>query len=76
MQEKMMMPDREQERKTREAHIEKIEADTRQERAKAEERSGIDKELENELQTVRPGADAPSRAGVIPEGSGADGERG
>jgi hypothetical protein len=76
MQEKMMMPDREQERKAREAHIEKIEADTRKERAKAEERSGIDKELENELQTVRPGADAPSRAGVIPEGSGADGERG
>ena len=70
------MPDRDQERKAREAHIEKIEAETRKERAKAEERSGIDKEVENELQTIRPGADAPSRAGVVPEGSGADGERG
>jgi len=68
------MPNPDQERKAREAHIEKIEADTRKERAKAEERSGIDKEVENELQTVRPGADAPSRAGVVPEGSGADGD--
>lgn len=70
------MPDREQERKAREAHIEKIDADTKKERAKAEERSGIDKEVEKELQTVRPNADAPSRAGIVPEGSGADGERG
>jgi hypothetical protein len=70
------VPDREQERKAREPHIEKIEADTRTERGKAEERSGIDKEVEKELQTVRPGAGAPSRAGVVPEGSGADGERG
>ncbi len=70
------MPDREQERKAREAHIEKIESDTQRERAKTDERNGIDKEVENELQTVRPGADAPSRAGVVPEGSGAEGERG
>jgi hypothetical protein len=48
------MPDSEQERKTWEAHLEKIEADTRKGRAKAEERGGI----------------------VVPEGSGADGERG
>jgi len=71
-----MMPDSQQERKARQDHIEKIEADTRKERAKAKERTGIDKEVEDELQTVRPGADAPSRAGVVPEGSGADGERG
>jgi hypothetical protein len=70
------MPDREQERKEREAHIEKMEADTRKERAKTEQRSGIDKEVEEELQTVRPGSDAPSRAGIVPDGSGADGERG
>jgi hypothetical protein len=70
------MPDPDQEQKARQAHIKKIEADTRKERAKAEERTAIDKEVENEMQTVRPGADAPSRAGVVPEGSGADGERG
>jgi hypothetical protein len=65
------MADADQERQARQAHVEKIEADTRKERAKAEQRTGIDKEVENEMQTVRPGADAPSR-----EGSGADGERG
>jgi hypothetical protein len=70
------MPDREQERKAREAHIEKIEADTGKERAKGDERSGVDKEVERELQTIQPGVDAPSRAGVLPQGSGADGERG
>jgi hypothetical protein len=70
------MPNPNQERKVREAHIEKIESDTRKERAKTEQRSGIDKDVENELQTVRPSADAPSRAGVVPWGSGADGERG
>ncbi|WP_428390199.1 hypothetical protein [Lichenicoccus sp.] len=42
----------------------------------AEERHGIDKEVELELQTVRPHSDAPSRAGITPSGSGADGERG
>jgi len=51
-------------------------ADTRAERAKANERGGADREVEQELQTVQPGSDAPSRAGVTPEGSGADGERG
>jgi len=71
----MTTPDN-SERAAREAHIEKIEADTRKERAKAEERSGIDREVEQELQTVRPGSDAPSRAGVVPDGSGADGQRG
>jgi hypothetical protein len=60
----------------REAHIKKIEADTRAEREKAKDRSGIDHEVEQELQTVRPGSDAPSRAGITPDGSGADGERG
>ena len=68
------MSDSEQERRAHEAHVKRMEADTRKERAK--ERSGIDKEVENELQTVQPGADAPSRAGVVPEGSGANGERG
>jgi hypothetical protein len=42
------MPDREQERKAREAHIEKIEGDTRKERAKADERSGVDKQAEKQ----------------------------
>jgi hypothetical protein len=46
------------------------------ERAKAEDRTGIDREVEQEVQTVRPGSDAPSRAGITPDGSGADGERG
>jgi hypothetical protein len=64
------------EREAREAHIKKIEADTRAEREKAAERSGIDREVEQELQTVRPGADAPSRAGITPDGSGADRQRG
>jgi hypothetical protein len=70
------MPNNEDERKAREAHIKKMEADTTAEREKAKERAGIDREVEKELQTVRPGADAPSRAGVVPEGSGADGQRG
>jgi hypothetical protein len=64
------------EREAREAHIRKIEADTRAERDKTRERSGVDREVEQELQTVRPGSDAPSRAGITPDGSGADGERG
>jgi hypothetical protein len=64
------------EREAREAHIKKIEADTRAEREKAVERTGIDREVEQELQTVRPGADAPSRAGITPDGSGADRQRG
>ena len=69
------MPEPEQKRSARQAHIEMIEADTRKERAKAEERSGIDKEVEDELQTVQPGAKAPSRAGIHQEGGGADVER-
>ena len=46
------------------------------ERAEQAQRSGVDREVEQELQTVRPGSDAPSRAGITPDGSGADGERG
>ena len=64
------------EREARKAQIEKIEADTRAERHKAEERIGIDRELEQETQMVRPGSDAPSRAGITPDGSGADRQRG
>jgi hypothetical protein len=64
------------ETKAREAHIKKMETETRAEREKAKDRSGIDREVEQELQTVRPGSDAPSRAGITPDGSGADGERG
>lgn len=66
----------ETEREQREAHIRKIEADTQREREKASERTGIDREVEQETQMVRPGSDAPSRAGITPDGSGADGERG
>lgn len=64
------------ERSEREAHIKELEAETRVERDKASERSGIDREVEQELQTVRPGSDAPSRAGITPDGSGADRQRG
>jgi hypothetical protein len=71
-----MMTQTNDEREAREAHIRKIEADTRAERDKTRERSGVDREVEQELQTVRPGSDAPSRAGITPDGSGADGERG
>ena len=41
-----------------------------------EDRHGVDKEVELELQTVRPHSDAPRRAGITPSGRGADGERG
>ena len=64
------------ERENRERHIEEMEEQARKERAKAEERTGIDREVEQELQTVRPGSDAPSRAGITGPGSGADAERG
>lgn len=57
-------------------HAERMEREAAAERAKAEERSGPDREVEAELQTVRPGSDAPSRAGITPGGSGADAERG
>lgn len=63
------------EQQAREAHIEKIEADTRAERHKADERTGVDREVESEMQTVRPGSDAPSRTGVTPDGSSADAKR-
>lgn len=45
------------------------------EREKARERRGADREVERETQTVRPGADAPSRAGITGPGSGADSQR-
>jgi len=70
------MANDDEERRAREAHIEKIEADTKAEREKAEQRTGIDREVGSELQTVRPGSDSPSRAGIVPDGSGADGQRG
>lgn len=63
------------EREAREAHIRKMEEDTRKERAKTEERTGIDREVEAETQTVRPHSDAPSRANITPDGSGADRQR-
>ena len=46
------------------------------ERAKMRERSGIDREVELETQTVRPHADSKSRQGITPDGSGADSQRG
>ena len=64
------------EREAREEHIRKMEEDTKAERNKASQRTGADKDVESELQTVRPGADAPSRAGITPDGSGSDGQRG
>ena len=60
----------------REAHIKRMQEETRKERDKAKERRGVDREVERETQTVRPGADAPSRAGIAPTGTGADTERG
>ncbi len=68
--------DRETRIKAMEQHIEQLERETRAEQAKTEERIGVDRQVEQELQTVRPHSDAPSRAGVTPSGSGADGERG
>jgi hypothetical protein len=70
------MADKSPETKAREAHIKQMEDETRAEREKAQERTGIDREVEDELQTVRPGSDAPSRAGITGAGSGADSERG
>ncbi len=64
------------ERAAREAHIRKMDKEAQTERDRARQRSGVDGELERESQTVRPGSDAPSRAGITPGGSGADGERG
>jgi hypothetical protein len=58
----------------REKHIRQMEKQAQIERAKAEDRTGIDREVERELQRVRPGSDAPSRAGVSPTGTGADNE--
>ena len=58
------------------ANIDRLEREAEAERQKASERVGIDREVEREMQTVRPGSDAPPRAGVTPSGSGADGERG
>jgi hypothetical protein len=66
----------EQNDKDREAHIRRMQQEAQAERDKAKERTGIDREVENETQTVRPGSDAPSRAGISPTGTGADNERG
>lgn len=63
----------------RQATEQKIADDRRQaeiERNKLKQRHGQDRELERETQTVRPHSDPPSRAGITPDGSGADGERG
>jgi hypothetical protein len=70
------MPDTNPEREQRRRHAERMEQEAEAERAKAAERTGADRAVEQELQTVRPGADAPSRAGITPDGSGADSERG
>lgn len=72
----MKAPAMERNDKDREAHIRRMQQDAQKERDKAKERSGIDRAVENELQTVRPGSDAPSRAGISPTGTGADNERG
>jgi hypothetical protein len=69
-------PDREARIRRMREHAEALEAETRAEYAKLDERTGIDREVEDELQTVRPGSDAPPRAGITPSGSGADAERG
>lgn len=71
-----MDKDRERRIEQMRQHAEHLEEEARLERAKAEERVGADREVEAELQTVRPGSDAPSRAGITPDGSGADAERG
>jgi len=70
------MTDQESDLEARQAHIRKIEAEARLEQEKATERNGVDREVEQELQTVRPKSDAPSRAGITPDGSGADSQRG
>ncbi|HEX2942643.1 MAG TPA: hypothetical protein VHO91_16450 [Rhodopila sp.] len=60
----------------REAHTKKLQEEARIEAEKVKDRTGIDREVEQELQTVRPGSDAPSRANITPDGSGADRQRG
>lgn len=72
----MTEQDRAAEREQRQKHIEQLEKETQAELHKADEREGIDREVEQEVQTVRPGSDAPSRAGITPSGTGADSERG
>jgi hypothetical protein len=69
-------PTMEQNDKDREAHIRRMQREARAERDKTNRRTGIDRQVENELQTVRPGSEAPSRAGISPTGTGADNERG
>lgn len=66
----------EQNDKDREAHIRRMQQEAQTERDKAKQRTGNDRDVENEVQTVRPGSDAPSRAGISPTGTGADNERG
>jgi hypothetical protein len=66
----------EQNDKDREAHMRRMQQEAEAERNKAKERTGVDRDIEKELQTVRPGSDAPSRAGISPTGTGADNERG
>ena len=60
----------------RDAHARRMEEQARQERAKAGQRRGADREVERETQTVRPGSAAPSRAGITEIGTGADSQRG
>lgn len=62
----------------RSQHEKRIAENERQaeiDRQKTRERRGADREVERELQTVRPDADPPSRAGITGPGSGADSQR-
>ena len=72
------MADTDHDRRMQESQekIERLQREAETERRTTAERVGIDREVEQEMQTVRPGSAAPARAGITPSGSGADGERG
>jgi hypothetical protein len=71
-----MDQDREERIKKMQENTARLEKEAQVERDKAQDREGIDREVEQELQTARPGTDAPSRANITPDGSGADAQRG
>jgi hypothetical protein len=62
-------------RKPSDDRAEQTRRETEIERKKASERQGVDREVESITQSVVPGSDAPSRAGITGSGSGADSER-
>jgi hypothetical protein len=65
----------EKQRRAREAHADRMQREAQAERDKTKQQTGSDRDVEREMQTVRPHSDAPSRAGITPGGSGGDSQR-